>query len=440
MGRLILSALIGIVILGGLGFADNSFGAKDNEKDNPSNGGIPQGKPFQNLEGDFIDDIANLQGQLDAFDLASLFEIFTQISAHDSDVDALQEKIDQLSSRLSFLETVLDDVNVPPIVDAGNDQHTRGSMTLTGSASDDGLASPLTYLWSQQSGPGTTTFVDATSLVTDVSFSDYGQYVLKLSVFDGLQTVSDTVTISYSLNQNFIVSSSNTDANVGIFLSNDDGTFESVKSYDNISRANGVAVGDFNEDGNLDIVTANYFDNTVNVLLSLGDNTYGEPTSFATDLTPISVAVGDFNEDGHLDIISSNSSYTVSVLLGNGDGTFSTHLSFSTYSNTGIDIGDFNGDGHLDFVSVQFRSSYAYIYLGNGDGTFDYFSYLYVNYQPISVAVGDFNGDGDLDFVTGNYYSRSVTTLLGIGDGTFGSQTTIPAGSDVRSIAVGMYD
>ena len=86
-----------------------------------------------------------------------------------------------------------------------------------------------------------------------------------------------------------------------------------------------MAIGDLNGDGRPDLAAANYAANTVSVLLGNGDGTFGAKTDFATGTSPRSVAIGDLNGDGKPDLAVANSgSNTVSVLLGNGDGTFGT--------------------------------------------------------------------------------------------------------------------
>src|SRR6266446_3050476 len=111
-----------------------------------------------------------------------------------------------------------------------------------------------------------------------------------------------------------------------------------------------VAVGDFNGDGKLDLAVANFDSNDISVLLGNGDGSFQAALTFAAGSSPVSVAVGDFNGDGKLDlaVANSGSSYP-SVLLGNGDGTFQAALSFAGRSGTSsVAVGDFNGDGKLD--------------------------------------------------------------------------------------------
>src|SRR5262245_59452872 len=97
---------------------------------------------------------------------------------------------------------------------------------------------------------------------------------------------------------------------------------------------------DFNDDGHLDLATPNYYDGTVSILLGDGQGSFGEPTPFNVGNNPRSIAVGDFNEDGNLDLTTANQGdYTssglpsVSVLMGNGDGTFDPVISLASPGN-----------------------------------------------------------------------------------------------------------
>jgi hypothetical protein len=178
-----------------------------------------------------------------------------------------------------------------------------------------------------------------------------------------------------------------------------------------------VAVGDFNGDGKPDLAVANWNSNSVSVLLGNGDGSFQAAQDFGAGISPESVAVGDFNGDGKPDLAVANfGSATVSVLLGNGDGSFRPAQDFvvgrGAYS---VAVGDFNGDGKPDLAVANFWSTNVSVLLGNGDGSFqaaqNFGTGGYGSF-PASVAVGDFNGDGKPDLAVANYYSNNVSVLI----------------------------
>jgi FG-GAP-like repeat/Abnormal spindle-like microcephaly-assoc'd, ASPM-SPD-2-Hydin len=184
-----------------------------------------------------------------------------------------------------------------------------------------------------------------------------------------------------------------------------------------------VAVGDFNGDGNEDVVVVNGNGNSLSVFLGNGNGTFQAPTtSYQTAVGfPLAVAVGDFNNDGKLDLaVVVERAAEVSILLGNGDGTFQTHLDFITGNNPlGLALGDFNRDGNLDVAVVNSQDNTVSILLGNGNGTLQNKQDYATGSGPQSVAVGDVNGDGYLDLVTANNNDNTISVLLGNGNGTF---------------------
>ena len=189
----------------------------------------------------------------------------------------------------------------------------------------------------------------------------------------------------------------------------------------------GIATADLNADHKLDLVIANGSSNSVSVLLGNGDGTFQPAMSYPVGPSPIAVKIGDFNGDGKPDIFVVNSDSSVSVLLGNGDGTFQVQVATNIVTDQLNDVtaGDFNGDGKLDLampVSVTPPGNSALsVMLGKGDGTFQ--APVSANPgptpTPASMQTADFNGDGKLDLVTSD--SVAVSVFLGNGDGTFQS-------------------
>jgi hypothetical protein len=162
------------------------------------------------------------------------------------------------------------------------------------------------------------------------------------------------------------------------------------------------------------------------------------PVGVGTSLA--SVAVADVNGDGIPDIIIANKQdSTVSVLLGNGDGTFAPRQTFSVGNDnapTSVAVADVNGDGIPDIITANSGDNTVSVLLGNGDGTFQPQQTFPVGTGPTSVAVADLNGDGRPDIITGNSGSGSVSVLPGNGDGTFQPQQTFPVGTGLTSVAV----
>jgi hypothetical protein len=203
-------------------------------------------------------------------------------------------------------------------------------------------------------------------------------------------------------------------------------------SYATADRSYAVAVGDFNGDGTFDLAVAGYITNTISVLLGNGDGTFQAHVDYATGSDrPQGVAVADFNGDGKLDLAVTHQYDTITVLLGNGDGTFQPAVNVGAFAVGAV--GDFNRDGKLDLAVGDGNNTL--VLFGNGDGTF----------QPaVNVgagwpgAVGDYNRDGKLDLVALN--GNAITVLLGDGDGTFQPGVSYSTGPGITSMAVADFN
>jgi hypothetical protein len=238
-----------------------------------------------------------------------------------------------------------------------------------------------------------------------------------------------------------VVGSSIADS-VSVLLGNGDGTFQDPQSLNTDSDARSIAAGDFTGTGKVDLaVTDGWFQGSVNVLLGNGDGTFQPGTHYRLS-GPGGLLAADLTGAGQLDLVTGNADGTVSVLRGNGDGTFQAPRSyFAGVSTFALALADFtgNGIGDLAVVNGQVNSNDVTVLLGNGDGTFQSVTTIPTAGIPGPVAVGDFTGDGIPDDIAVGSFS-GVDIFLGNGDGTFrtGSDIALPPGPN--SIAVGDFD
>ena len=195
------------------------------------------------------------------------------------------------------------------------------------------------------------------------------------------------------------------------------------------------------------VLTTGYFGQTTPVSISPGANpnpgTLG-PTGAATPTpqtcgsvpNPTAMVTGDFNRDGIPDLaVSAAGGNQVAILLGNGDGTFQTAVTYNTGTNpAAIAAADLNGDGSPDLVTANAGSNDLSILLGNGDGTFQNAVRIPAGSTPASVAIADFNADGILDIAVANSGDNTISILQGTSTGTYQPVLTLTAGTSPRSL------
>ncbi len=210
---------------------------------------------------------------------------------------------------------------------------------------------------------------------------------------------------------------------VAVSLGVGNGTFQPPVYYaidNNLESVYWVAAADLQGNGNLDLVVADFYDSNLSVLIGNGDGTFQSPVQYPTPATPTFVAIGDFNNDGKPDLLDADG--YVSVFINNGEGTFQPPIDTSIFVPAGeipFAVGDFNHDGNLDVAVVKAFAPELGILLGNGNGTFRQGAQYAVGEFANSITVGDFNGDHKLDLAVTNGTGNQIYILLGNGDGTF---------------------
>lgn len=274
------------------------------------------------------------------------------------------------------------------------------------------------------------------------------------------------------------------------YISNGDGSFHYSNAY-NVINSFWINSGDFDGDGDKDIVTAGAF-----ILSNRGDGTFidwkniyspginqiasadfdgdkrpdlvttaglfssilnknddwledsfqnSHSTSYNIIGGPRSLKIKDLDHDGHLDVVTANkASGTVAVLRNNGDGSLKAPVYYQTGQQPGhVVLEDLNGDSHLDIITANEGSGDISVFLGRGDGTFQGQKSYAAGSVPGGLAIGDFNRDGrpDLAVTNTSWGSNEVSILFGRGDGTFGTRVVNQvSGTRPRTIKEGDYN
>jgi hypothetical protein len=251
-----------------------------------------------------------------------------------------------------------------------------------------------------------------------------------------------------------LVTANYTGGNVSIFLGDGTGAFGPRTNIATTGTPFSVVIGDFNGDGKPDLATANGGANKVAVLLSTTNAfaatpTFSAPTSFTTGQYPVGLAVGDINTDGRLDLVVTNdhnglNGNSFSVLFGNGAGSFGAKTDFATgLYPVGVAVADVNGDNNPDVVVANAGSNYVSFFLnttsqGATIPTFGPRTDLTTGSAQWSVQFADLNGDTTLDLAVAKTNS-TVSIFPGNGTGSFGAKTDFSTGTNTQphSLAIG---
>jgi hypothetical protein len=251
---------------------------------------------------------------------------------------------------------------------------------------------------------------------------------------------------------------------VAIRLGNGDGTFQAAPDINIGDASVSAATGDFNGDGAQDLAISvfNNGENNLRIYLGNGDGTFSQGQEIV-ERTPRALTVGDFDGDGQQDLAAIDFTIEdnrvrnrVLILLGQDDGTFEIVPQESVVGPeaSSLTVGDFDADGQQDVATADPNADVVSVLLGNGDGTFEPARDFPAGVQPgpgllvqpVSIKAADFNGDGRQDLATGNRrpsdppIESGVSILLGRGDGTFEPAQEFATAEGTASLVVADFN
>ncbi len=188
-----------------------------------------------------------------------------------------------------------------------------------------------------------------------------------------------------------------------------------------------ATTGDFNQDGKLDAVVANYDAGNVSIYLGDGAGGLASPVNFSAGTRPVAVAKADFNRDGKMDLVITNSgSNNIMILLNSPGMKFYPAVIIATGLSPRVTVvADFNRDGKADLATANSGSDNISVFLGNGNGAFGSAVNFATGPQPVSITMNDFNHDGKLDLVVGGNRVPNLTVLFGDGNGGFNTPSAL---------------
>ncbi|MBT7827915.1 MAG: T9SS type A sorting domain-containing protein [Bacteroidetes bacterium] len=220
-------------------------------------------------------------------------------------------------------------------------------------------------------------------------------------------------------------------------------TFDSPQIFDAGYNSNMLISADFNNDGLIDIATANYGGDNISILLGVTRDSFASEVLYSAGNGTFDIATADFNRDSVLDLVVSNIlDDNISVLMGIGDGTFSSKVNYAAFNNPkGIVVGKFNADSIIDIaVANEQYSGRVSVFIGKADGTF----YSKVDYmtgdKPNDLLVDYIDQDSILDLITVDRNDDKISVLRGNGNGTFKSAVTFDVGHFPEYATLGYFN
>jgi VCBS repeat protein len=233
-------------------------------------------------------------------------------------------------------------------------------------------------------------------------------------------------------------------SDVSVLIADGNDGYATAVHYQTGDSPTWIVAGDVDGDGHTDLVTADLGGGTVSILRGDGSGAFAAATSYGVGGTfesPYAVALGDANNDGKLDIATANtniSNESISYLAGNGDGTFATAVLLpigdaNYYSPQSVLLTDVTGDGNADIVTANLGADNVSVLFGNGNGTFAAATHFATDPGPVDVVAGDVTGDDIVDLVTVNQSGQDVSVLVGTGGGAFAAAASYPIYFDVAN-------
>ena len=226
---------------------------------------------------------------------------------------------------------------------------------------------------------------------------------------------------------------------VSIRLNDGTGTFSGSQEVPVGIDPSGIALGDIDGDGDLDLLVANGGSSSVGVYLNPGNGTFASSRTLVVEKFSKDIALGDADNDGDLDLFVPNGgSNVIALLLNDGNGLFGSSRNIAINGVPGgLGLGDLDGDNDLDLVATNLYAGVVSVRFNNGNGDFGGDQEVSVGWRPATIALGDFDGDGDLDFLATNENANTISARLNNGRGAFSAGLEIGAATGT---AVGDVD
>lgn len=226
-----------------------------------------------------------------------------------------------------------------------------------------------------------------------------------------------------------IATANYTNNSISVMLNSGSRTFAAPVPYTLAASVRSISSADVDNDGDMDLIAA--VNNSTLAILKNNDNgTFAAAVNYAVGQLPTFIAVADIDGDGDLDIASGNfDSNTISVITNNGSGVFSASTGYSGLTSVhGVQFSDVDGDKDMDLVGLGYTSSNIGVWMNNGSGTFSGLTAYSTGANPVDVRAADVDGDGDMDLITPNAGGNSVSVLKNNGNGTLAAKTDYSVG------------